>query len=111
VILLSAITIGALVAVAILQLLQRDVIRMVLGLFLLWNGVNLLLILVGATGAGQEPTAAADAALAADPIAQAFVLTAIVITFGFLSFLATLAVWLVRRERVLDIQRMRRGRC
>ena len=37
---LLALAVGLLVALAVLQLLQRDVFRMVVGLFILWNAVT-----------------------------------------------------------------------
>jgi multicomponent Na+:H+ antiporter subunit C len=104
-----ALTIGFLVAVAVLQLLQRDTVRIVVGLYILWNATNLLLIAVGAVRGERAPMAGGDGVMA-DPLVQAFVLTAIVITFGFMAFLVTLLFWLARREESTDVGDFRRGR-
>ncbi len=72
-------------------LLQRELTRIVLGLALLAHGANLF-ILLGAGRRGRPAfigSAPDDAFL--DPLPQAFVLTAIVITFGVTTFLLGLA--------------------
>ena len=72
-------------------LLQRQLTRILVGLALLSHGANLL-ILLSAGGRG-EPTfvGSADDGSLLDPLPQAFVLTAIVITFGATAFLLALA--------------------
>ncbi|HZA77118.1 MAG TPA: NADH-quinone oxidoreductase subunit K [Acidimicrobiales bacterium] len=72
-------------------LLQRQLTRILIGLALLAHGANLLIVLT-AGGRGQPTfigTGDADGFL--DPLPQAFVLTAIVITFGVTGFLLALA--------------------
>lgn len=72
-------------------LLQRQLTRILIGLSLLSHGANLL-ILLSAGGRGR-PTfiGSGDAGSLLDPLPQAFVLTAIVITFGVTAFLLALA--------------------
>jgi multicomponent Na+:H+ antiporter subunit C len=72
-------------------LLQRHLTRILIGLALLAHGANLLIIL-SAGGRGQ-PTfiGSGESASLLDPLPQAFVLTAIVITFGVTGFLLALA--------------------
>jgi multicomponent Na+:H+ antiporter subunit C len=101
--LLVAATVGALVAVAVLQLLQRDAVRVVVGLYVLWNALNVLLI---ALARMPRESGTADA----DPLLQALTLTAIVITFGFVAFLLTLLAWLARRARSIDVVDHRESR-
>lgn len=78
-------------------LLQRQLTRIVIGLALLAHGANLLLVL--SAGSRGKPTFVDTAAPATllDPLPQAFVLTAIVITFGTTSFVLALAYrsWLL----------------
>ena len=78
-------------------LLQRQLTRVLVGLALLSHGANLLIIL--AAGPPGEPTFVGGERRSAllDPLPQAFVLTAIVITFGVTSFLLALAYrsWLL----------------
>lgn len=81
-------------------LLQRQLTRIVIGLALLAHGANLL-ILLSAGGRGV-PTFIGEAApdTMLDPLPQAFILTAIVITFGTTSFVLALAYrsWLLTRD-------------
>jgi multicomponent Na+:H+ antiporter subunit C len=78
-------------------LLQRQLTRVLVGLALLSHGANLLIVL--AAGRRGRPTFVGEDEPAAllDPLPQAFVLTAIVITFGVTSFLLALAYrsWLL----------------
>lgn len=108
--LLFAITIGVVVAVAVLQLVQRDVVRVVVGLYLLWNAVNLLIIGVATLRATRAPLADGDGGALADPLVQAIVLTSIVITFGFTAFLLTLLVLLGHRGKSFDVEEFDKGR-
>ncbi|MBN2621877.1 MAG: NADH-quinone oxidoreductase subunit K [Acidimicrobiales bacterium] len=78
-------------------LLQRQLTRVLVGLALLSHGANLVIILAaGGRGAPTFVGGDEDRALL-DPLPQAFVLTAIVITFGVTSFLLALAYrsWLL----------------
>lgn len=81
-------------------LLQRQLTRIVIGLALLAHGANLLVVL--AAGGRGRPTFVdgVDADALLDPLPQAFVLTAIVITFGTTSFLLALAYrsWMLTRD-------------
>ena len=92
-----ALLIGVLYAVGTYLLLQRTLTRVVIGLGLLAHGANLLLLHAGGP-AGAAPFVDADGAGpagvvggTADPLPQAMVLTAIVITFGVSAFLLALA--------------------
>ncbi len=81
-------------------LLQRELTRIVIGLALLAHGANLFILL----GAGRrgDPTFIGDDPSAdyLDPLPQAFVLTAIVITFGVTTFLLGLSYrsWVLTRD-------------
>lgn len=81
---------GVLVACGTYLVLGRQLSRVVIGIALLGHGVNVLLVLSGGDG-GDPAFAGGDADRFADPLPQAFVLTAIVITFGVVAFLLTLA--------------------
>lgn len=88
-----AVTIGVLLAGAAYLIVQREMVRVVFGLTLLSHGVNLLLLAAGVGAWRGEPldgrTSANDAA---DPLPQAFVLTAIVISMAVTIFMCALAV-------------------
>ncbi|MBY4129627.1 Na(+)/H(+) antiporter subunit C [Rhodococcus fascians] len=85
--------VGVLVAAGVYLLLERSITKMLLGLLLFGNGVNLLLLTVGGP-AGTPPIVGRDNSLGqsmADPLAQAMILTAIVITMGIAAFVLALA--------------------
>jgi multicomponent Na+:H+ antiporter subunit C len=97
-----AVMVGVLYAGGTYLLLQRTLTRIVIGLVLLGHGANVLLLLAGGR-AGDPPLGDADqlnAATTADPLPQAMALTAIVITFGIIAFLLTLAYrsWTITRD-------------
>lgn len=87
-----AVGVGFLYAVGVYLLLQRTLTHVVMGLALLGHGANLLLLMVGGA-AGRPPIVDGAEAVGgyADPLPQALALTAIVISFGVLSFLLVLA--------------------
>ncbi|MBW3639876.1 MAG: Na(+)/H(+) antiporter subunit C [Actinobacteria bacterium] len=98
-----ALTVGALYTAGTFLLLQRTLTRVVLGLGLLAHGANLLLLQAGGV-AGSVPFVGKQdgpsGAGTADPLPQAMVLTAIVITFGVSAFLLALAYrsWVLTGE-------------
>lgn len=84
---------GLLAACGVYLLLERSLTKMLLGLLLFSNGVNILIITAGGP-AGNPPIVGRDTAIhdtVADPLAQAMILTAIVITMGIASFVLALA--------------------
>ena len=87
-----ALSIGLLAAAGVFLVLQRGMIRIILGFVLLTHAVNLLIIAAGGIGRRDAPFIGTDTSMAADPLPQAFVLTAIVIAFAITVVLATLAV-------------------
>lgn len=97
-------TIATLLVVSVLfgvgtyLILQRLLSRVVIGLGLISHGVNLLILISGEPG-GTPPVLGegVDPATVSDPLPQALVLTAIVITFGLTAFLLALALrsWLL----------------
>ncbi|WP_040792859.1 Na(+)/H(+) antiporter subunit C [Nocardia paucivorans] len=88
------IVIGVLVACGVYLLLERTVSKMLLGILLIGNAVNLLILTMGG-GAGKPPIKGAPGGTEysemADPLAQALILTAIVITMGVAAFVLALA--------------------
>ena len=71
--------------------LSRSLARVVIGLALISHGANLF-ILTASTRTGAPPLVENGIAGLADPLPQAMVLTAIVITFGVTAFLLALAL-------------------
>ena len=85
-----AVAVGVLFATGTYMMLRRSLVKVVLGLGLISNAANLLIFTAGGLRAGIPPIIGhhdktLDAA-AADPLPQALILTAIVITFGVQAF-------------------------
>ncbi|MFD3509163.1 Na(+)/H(+) antiporter subunit C [Nocardia sp. NPDC058666] len=91
--LIMLITIGVLTACGVYLLLERVVSKMLLGMILLGNAVNLLILTLGGPDGKPPIIAGSDTSPEgmADPLAQAMVLTAIVITMGLAAFVLALA--------------------
>lgn len=90
---LVASTIGGLFAAGVFLLLRPAGFAIVQGLTLVSHGINLMLVATGRVRIGQPPLldkAATGPVVVADPLAQALVLTAIVISFGMTAFLLVL---------------------
>ena len=88
--LILAITAGVLVASGVYLLLERSLTRILLGVLLASNGVNML-FLVAAGKPGAPPIIGLSDGDVSDPLPQAMVLTAIVITMAVAGFVLTLA--------------------
>ncbi|MCZ2803803.1 Na(+)/H(+) antiporter subunit C [Modestobacter sp. VKM Ac-2983] len=99
------VVIGGLYAAGVYLLLDRSLTRVILGFILLGNATNLLLL--SASGpAGLAPLFGyAEPAEMSDPLPQALVLTAIVITFGVTAFLLAMVhrSWRLVRQEVVEI--------
>lgn len=81
-------------AVAVYLLLSKSVIRMLLGVVVLGNAINLMIFTVGRLVAEVPPIIPAGQYLplegSANPLPQALILTAIVIGFSLFAFLLVL---------------------
>ncbi|WP_402463024.1 Na(+)/H(+) antiporter subunit C [Isoptericola aurantiacus] len=84
--------VGVLSGTGVYLMLERPLTRILLGFILLSNGVNLMLLVAGGR-AGASPivgSAPADEPMS-DPLAQAMILTSIVITLGLTAFILALS--------------------
>lgn len=102
--LVLVIVVGALFAAGIYLLLERSLTQVLIGFILIGNGVNVL-FLVASGPAGSAPIVGASDGAASvnamsDPLPQALVLTAIVITLGVAAFLLAMAyrAWQLNRD-------------
>ncbi|MCP2253873.1 multicomponent Na+:H+ antiporter subunit C [Prauserella aidingensis] len=86
-----AVMLAGLYSIGFYLLMQRSLMRVILGIVILGHGANLFLQVAG--GPPGEPTFVGTAAVEAmvDPLPQALALTAIVITFGLTTFLLALS--------------------
>jgi len=89
------ILIGLFFSVAIYLMLSKQLVRMLLGIAILGNAVNMLIFTNGRLTREVPPLIPEDlytpAVATANPLPQALVLTAIVISFSFFAFLLVLA--------------------
>ncbi|KPF62188.1 NADH-ubiquinone oxidoreductase subunit 4L [Bosea sp. AAP35] len=90
--LLVASATGVMTAVGIYLLLRARTFPVILGLTFLTYAVNLFLFAMGRLTINQPPVISALAAGYADPLPQALVLTAIVISFGMTALIVVLAL-------------------
>lgn len=88
--LLLALVIGCLFAAAAYLLLRRSLVKLILGVAMLSQAVHLLIFTAAGLRAGGAPFVPPNAEAlppgSADPLPQALILTAIVISFGVLAF-------------------------
>jgi multicomponent Na+:H+ antiporter subunit C len=87
---LAAIVVGGLFGAGVYLLMSRSPVRLIIGLVLLSNPTNLLIFVAAGLIRGKVPLIPPDSLRAveatADPLPQALILTAIVISFGVLAF-------------------------
>lgn len=85
-------------------LLQRNLIRVVLGIILISNAANLFIVAAGVSR-GQPPIyPLTEGAAVSDPLVQAMVLTAIVISSSVATLLLTLSYRLYTSHQSIDVE-------
>ncbi|MEV5410782.1 Na(+)/H(+) antiporter subunit C [Thermopolyspora sp. NPDC052614] len=102
--LVYVVTVGVLFATGVTLLLERSLTRVLMGVILLGNGANLLILSGGRLG-GPPIVGVTPQGGMSDPLPQAMILTAIVITLGMSAFLLAMAYrsWqLVGHDEVRD---------
>lgn len=97
--LLIAVTVGILVGAGCFLLQRPRALPVVQGLVLLSHGINLMLVSMGRVWLASPPILSVDSTTRTDPLAQALVLTAIVISFGMTAFVLVLAYRSYQRNR------------
>jgi multicomponent K+:H+ antiporter subunit C len=90
--LLLAAAIGMLTAVGVYLTLRRRTIPVTIGLTFLSYAVNLFLFSMGRLAIDQPPIVSAERLAYTDPLPQALVLTAIVISFGMTALIVVMAL-------------------
>lgn len=108
--LLLPVTIGVLVAAGAYMMMRRSMLKLVIGLALLSHAANLLIFTAGGLVRGDPPLIAEGRQTLgepyADPLPQALVLTAIVISFGMTAFLIGLILRCYRETGVDDLDQL-----
>ena len=107
---LFAVAVGAILAMAVYLLLSRNVVRIALGLLLFSNGINLSIFTAGRLGRTAPPIlheGQLPLGDIANPLPQAMILTAIVISFALTTFTVVLYERAYRSMKTLDTNKMR----
>ncbi|MGE7185811.1 Na(+)/H(+) antiporter subunit C [Peribacillus sp. NPDC006672] len=105
--LLMAIVIGILFMCATYLMLSKSILRIIIGTGLLSHGAHLLILTMGGLKGGSVPLLSDKATSYVDPLPQALILTAIVISFGVTSFLLVLAYRTYQELGTDDMEEMR----
>ena len=85
------ILVGVLVGAGVILVLERSLSRIIIGVSLITYGVNVLLLMAGGRAGGPPILGQSEVSEMADPLPQAMVLTAIVITLAVSAFVLTMA--------------------
>ncbi|ANU11524.1 putative monovalent cation/H+ antiporter subunit C [Planococcus antarcticus DSM 14505] len=90
---IMSVAIGFLFMAAVYLMLSKSLIRIIIGTGLLSHGAHLLLLTMGGLGGNSPPVVTDGVSVSdyADPLPQALILTAIVISFAVTSFFLVLA--------------------
>jgi len=108
---LLAVVIGVLYAAGLYLMMRRNIAKFVIGLTLLSHGANLLIFVAGGLSRGAPPVIPEGlerpAGLIADPLPQALILTAIVISFALMAYALVLFLRTHQELRTDDMERLR----
>jgi multicomponent Na+:H+ antiporter subunit C len=102
---LFALATGIMFGLGVFQLLRRDLIKAAMGFYILFTAINLLFLAVGAYDGVVAPYVGDSSQVAgqpSDPLVQALILTAIVISFGSYALLLGLIAVTSRRFKTVD---------
>ncbi|MBP7335132.1 Na+/H+ antiporter subunit C [Niveispirillum sp.] len=108
---IMALTVGGMVAGSVYLFLSRQYLRVMFGVIVLSNAVNVAILTVGRLTSGRAPLISRGNEVmdqaAANPLPQALILTAIVIGFGLLAFALALGYRAYQEMGTLDTAAMR----
>ncbi len=95
---------------------KRNLIKIIIGVIIMEQAVNLFLLLVGYRMGGMAPILDEQVSLsefvarAVDPLPQALVITAIVISLGSIALMVAIAIRIYEKYGTYDIAEIRRLR-
>jgi multicomponent Na+:H+ antiporter subunit C len=98
---------GFLIASATYLMLSKRLLRIIIGTGLLSHGAHLLILTMGGLKSGAPPLLGEHADSYTDPLPQALILTAIVISFGVTSFFLVLAYRYYQELKTDNIEQLR----
>src|SRR5690554_5628294 len=102
-----AILVGLLFAVGVYLVMQKTMLRVVIGTSVLLHGALLATITAGGLNAGMPPILLEGTEKYTDPIPQALILTAIVIGFGITAFQLVLSYRTYQEHGTDDLDELR----
>ncbi|WP_456278208.1 Na(+)/H(+) antiporter subunit C [Bacillus sp. AK128] len=98
---------GILFTCGIYLLLQKQLLRIIIGTGLLSHGAHLFILTMGGFPEGAPPILKEGVEMYRDPLPQALILTSIVISFGVTSFLLVLAYKTFRTNKTDNLEELR----
>lgn len=104
---LMSVVIGILFMIGTYLILSKSLLRIILGTAILSHGAHLLLLTMGKLKRGLPPLLGAQAPAYTDPLPQALILTAIVISFGVTSLFLVLAYRAYNELETDDLELLR----
>lgn len=104
---ITSILAGLLFAAGIYNLLQKQLLRIVIGTGLISHGAHLFILTMGKLKRGQPPILTEGVSNYVDPLPQAFILTSIVISFGVTSLVVVLAYRTATENKTDNMEELR----
>jgi len=104
---LMSIVIGIMFVIGTYLVLTKSLLRIILGTVILGHGAHMLLLTMSGLKRGMPPLLGEEAASYADPLPQALILTAIVISFGVTAFFLVLAYRAYNELQTDDMDELR----
>lgn len=106
---LTSLTVAILFGTGSYLMLQRNLVRVVVGIVLISNSANLFIIASGLSMGAPPVLPIPEGQVASDPLVQAMVLTAIVISSSITALLLALVYRLYRAHGSVDIEDLARA--
>lgn len=98
---------GTLFATGVYNLLQKQLLRIIIGTVLLSHGAHLFILTMGKLKTGAPPILTEGVKDYTDPLPQALILTSIVISFGITSLLLVLAYRTANENNTDNMEHLR----
>ncbi|MFB4166548.1 Na(+)/H(+) antiporter subunit C [Virgibacillus sp. JSM 102003] len=98
---------GTLFATGVYNLLQKQLLRIIIGTVLLSHGAHLFILTMGKLKTGAPPILIEGVKEYTDPLPQALILTSIVISFGITSLLLVLAYRTANENNTDNMEQLR----
>ncbi|MFC2948425.1 Na(+)/H(+) antiporter subunit C [Virgibacillus sediminis] len=104
---ITSILAGILFATAVYNLLQKQLLRIIIGTVLLTHGAHIFIFTMGKLKTGQPPVLTEGVTDYTDPLPQALILTSIVISFGVTSLLLVLSYRTAQENNTDNMEQLR----